>query len=76
MSKPARQKLPTVGTIITRQEAPTVRYRVTSTHGKGANAYARCLPFRTSGREVCVMILGATIAGDGSVWTATGEIVK
>lgn len=68
-----QRKLPAVGTIVARTEAPTVRYRVTSIHGRGAQAYARLLPFRSSGREVVVTLIGGTLAGDGSAWVPAGE---
>jgi hypothetical protein len=69
-------KLPPVGTLVARVEAPTVRYRVTSVHGAGRQAYVRLLPFRAQGREVAVTMIGCTLAGDGSRWIATGEVAK
>jgi hypothetical protein len=61
-------KLPVVGTILSRVEAPTVKYRVTTILGTGRNASARILPFRSRGREILVGMLGGAITGDGSVW--------
>lgn len=61
-------KLPPVGTILVRTEAPTVLYRVTSVHGKGTCAYARLLPYRRSGTETAVTMVGKLIVGNGSVW--------
>jgi hypothetical protein len=69
--KTTNSKLPAVGTILVRAEAPTVRYRVTSVIKGQA---ARILPFRASGREVIVARLGGVLAGDGSIWNATGEV--
>lgn len=60
--------LPSIGTLIARIEAPTVRYRVTS----HSSATARCLPFRTRGQDVTIAMANGVIVGGGSVWHIAG----
>jgi hypothetical protein len=57
--------LPAVGVLVARVEAPTVLYRVTSTHG---GTYVRLLPYRRSGAEVVVMLIAGVLVGGGSQW--------
>lgn len=65
----ANTKLPAVGTLVARVEAPTVLYRVTSTiRDSGKPVAVRLLPYQRQGREVLAILDGRRIVGDGSVW--------
>lgn len=55
-----------IGSLIAREEAPTMPYRVSSKQGPDR---FHALPYQSQGREVAIVVYpGSIIAGDGSVW--------
>ncbi len=60
----ARRATLSVGDLVSRVEAPTVVYLVTTRLPRGF----RALPYQRTGKEVFLLVVQGQVVGDGSTW--------